>query len=123
MKGYFHFCFQCEGLVLAACRGDAAERLFASSFARRCDAARVDETLCFIAPRRKAICALPASDQFTVLRVTREIKDPATGAVLRKLTTNVGVIKATDVDDISAVCSPVSGSDFKVGDTIKTVMQ
>ncbi|WP_157439761.1 CsgG/HfaB family protein [Terracidiphilus gabretensis] len=62
-------------------------------------------------------------DQFTVLRVTKEIKDPSTGAVLRKLTTNVGVIKATDVDDISAVCSPVSGTDFKVGDTIKTVMQ
>ena len=62
-------------------------------------------------------------DQFTVLRVTREIKDPATGAVLRKLTTTVGVIKATDVDDVSAVCAPVSGADFKVGDTIKTEMQ
>jgi curli biogenesis system outer membrane secretion channel CsgG len=62
-------------------------------------------------------------DQFTVLRVTKEIKDPTTGAVLRKLTTNVGVIKATDVDEVSAVCSTISGAGFKVGDTIKTVMQ
>jgi curli biogenesis system outer membrane secretion channel CsgG len=62
-------------------------------------------------------------DQFTVRRVIREIKDPATGAVLRKLTTDVGIIKATDVDDISAVCNVVSGSGFKVGDSIQTVMQ
>jgi curli biogenesis system outer membrane secretion channel CsgG len=62
-------------------------------------------------------------DQFTVLRVTKEIKDPTTGAVLRKLTTNVGVIKATDVDEVSAVCSTISGAGFKVGDTIKTVTQ
>jgi curli biogenesis system outer membrane secretion channel CsgG len=62
-------------------------------------------------------------DQFTVLRVTKEIKDPTTGAVLRKLTTNVGVIKATDVDEVSAVCNAISGAGFKVGDTIKTVMQ
>jgi hypothetical protein len=35
----------------------------------------------------------------------------------------VGVVKATDVDDVSAVCEPVSGSGFKVGDMVKTVMQ
>jgi hypothetical protein len=29
----------------------------------------------------------------------------------------------TDVDDISAVCVPVSGTDFKVGDAVKTVTQ
>ena len=62
-------------------------------------------------------------DQFNVMRVTKEIKDPATGAVIRRLSTAVGVIKATDVDDVSAVCEPVSGSGFKVGDTIKTVTQ
>jgi curli biogenesis system outer membrane secretion channel CsgG len=62
-------------------------------------------------------------DQLTVMRVTKEIKDPATGAVIRRLTTNVGVVKATDVDDASAVCAPVSGTDFKVGDAVKTVTQ
>jgi len=66
---------------------------------------------------------IKVGDQFNVLRITREIKDPTTGAVLRRLTTTVGVVKATDVDDVSAICTPVSGSDFKVGDTIKTVTQ
>ena len=62
-------------------------------------------------------------DQFNVERVTKEIKDPTTGAVLRKLATTVGVVKATDVDDVSAVCEPVSGSGFKIGDRVKTVAQ
>ncbi|HKD60943.1 MAG TPA: CsgG/HfaB family protein [Terracidiphilus sp.] len=66
---------------------------------------------------------IKVGDQFNVLRVTREIKDPTTGNILRRLTTAVGVIKATDVDDISAICAPISGSGFKVGDTIKTVTQ
>lgn len=70
-----------------------------------------------------AKAGIKVGDQFNVMRVTRIIKDPSTGAVLRKMTSTVGVVKATDVDDISAVCSPVSGTDFKVGDVIKTVTQ
>jgi curli biogenesis system outer membrane secretion channel CsgG len=70
-----------------------------------------------------AKAGIKVGDQFNVLRVTKEIKDPATGSVLRRLTTSVGVVKATDVDDISAICTPVSGSGFKTGDTIKTVTQ
>lgn len=62
-------------------------------------------------------------DQLQVLRVTKEIKDPATGAVIRRMTTAVGVVKATDVDDTSAVCVPVSGADFKTGDSVKSVTQ
>jgi curli biogenesis system outer membrane secretion channel CsgG len=70
-----------------------------------------------------AKAGVKVGDQFNVLRVTKEIKDPTTGAVLRKLTNTVGVVKATDVDDVSAICSPVSGTDFKVGDVIKTTTQ
>ena len=55
-------------------------------------------------------------DKLEVVRVTKEIKDPSTGTVIRRLTTSVGIIKATDVDDASSVCSPVSGSGFQVGD-------
>ena len=62
-------------------------------------------------------------DQFSVERVTKEIKDPATGAVIRRLATSLGVVKATDVDDASAVCTVVSGSGFKTGDKVKTVTQ
>ena len=51
------------------------------------------------------------------------IKDPATGAVIRKMTTKLGELEVVDVDDISAVCKPVSGSAFKVGDVARTVTQ
>jgi hypothetical protein len=59
-------------------------------------------------------------DRFEVVRVTKEIKDPTTGEVIRRLTTSVGIIKATDVDAKSAVCVPVSGSGFQEGDHVRT---
>jgi len=62
-------------------------------------------------------------DQLEVSRVSREIKDPETGKVIRRLSTTVGIVKATDVDDSSAVCVPVAGSGFKAGDRVKSVTQ
>ena len=59
-------------------------------------------------------------DQLEVVRMTKEIKDPATGAVIRRLTTTVGIVKATDVDDASAVCTPVAGTGFQVGDMVRS---
>jgi len=70
-----------------------------------------------------AKAGLKVGDQLTVQRVTKEIKDPSTGQVIRRMTSPVGVIRLTDVDDISAVGTPVSGSDFKVGDAVKTITQ
>src|SRR5271167_2977744 len=66
---------------------------------------------------------LKVGDQLTVQRVTKEIKDPATGQVIRRLASPVGVIRVTDVDPISAVGTAVSGSGFKVGDAVKTATQ
>jgi curli biogenesis system outer membrane secretion channel CsgG len=66
---------------------------------------------------------IKVGDQMNVERVTKEIKDPATGKVLRRLSTPVGVIKITDVDEVSAMATPVSGTGFKVGDAVKTVTQ
>jgi len=66
---------------------------------------------------------LKVGDQLTVKRITKEIKDPATGAVIRKMTSDVGVIRLTDVDELSAVGTPVTGAGFKVGDAVKTVTQ
>src|SRR5262245_4763412 len=60
-------------------------------------------------------------DQLSVQRVTQEIKDPASGRVIRRLATEVGVLRVVDVDADSAGTEVVSGSDFKVGDTVKTV--
>jgi curli biogenesis system outer membrane secretion channel CsgG len=70
-----------------------------------------------------ARAGVKVGDTLNVMRVTREIKDPATGAVIRRLSTNIGVIRATDVDDGSAVCVPVSGTDFKTGDAVKSITQ
>ena len=70
-----------------------------------------------------ARAGVKVGDQLEVVRVTKEIKDPATGAVIRRLTTSVGVIKATDVDDASSVCIPVSGSGFQEGDRVRSMAQ
>lgn len=66
---------------------------------------------------------LKVGDEMSIERVTKEIKDPSTGQVIRRMTTPVGVIKITDVDAGSAVAAIVSGSGFKVGDAAKTVTQ
>src|SRR6185369_12534885 len=52
-------------------------------------------------------------DQFSVERVSQEIKDPATGKVIRRLSSSIGVLKVVDVDDQSSVCEIVSGTGFK----------
>ena len=70
-----------------------------------------------------AKAGIKVGDQFNVERVTQEIKDPTTQQVIRRLASAVGVVKATDVDDASAICEPVSGSGFKAGDKVKTVTQ
>jgi len=70
-----------------------------------------------------AKAGVKVGDQLNVERVTKEIKDPSTGQVIRRLANPVGVVKVTDVDDVSAVCVAVSGSGFKVGDAVKTVTQ
>ncbi len=70
-----------------------------------------------------AKAGLKVGDQLNVERVSKEIKDPATGKVIRRLSSTIGVVRVTDVDDISSVCAPVSGTGFRVGDAVKTVTQ
>ena len=66
---------------------------------------------------------LKVGDQLGVERVTKEIKDPATGAVLRKLSTRIAVVEITDVDDISSVAKILTGVNPKVGDVVKATAQ
>lgn len=70
-----------------------------------------------------ARAGLKVGDQLSVERVATEIKDPASGKVIRRMTSKIGVIEVTELDDASAVCKLVSGSGFKVGDLAKTVTQ
>jgi curli biogenesis system outer membrane secretion channel CsgG len=66
---------------------------------------------------------IKVGDHMSVERVTSTIKDPTTGAILRKMTSKMGELEVTDVDEISAVCKAVNGSGFKVGDVARTVVQ
>jgi curli biogenesis system outer membrane secretion channel CsgG len=66
---------------------------------------------------------IKVGDHMSVERITSTIKDPATGAVLRKMTSRLGELVVTDVDDVSAVCKAVNGTGFKVGDMAKTEVQ
>ncbi|HWQ03581.1 MAG TPA: CsgG/HfaB family protein [Candidatus Nitrosotenuis sp.] len=66
---------------------------------------------------------LKAGDQLSIERVTREITDPQTKAVIRRMTSKMGVVQVTEVDAGSAVCKIISGTGFKVGDMAKTVTQ
>ena len=70
-----------------------------------------------------AKAGLKAGDQLDVERVQQEIKDPATGKVIRRMMTKLGIIQVSNVDDQSAECNIVSGSGFKIGDHATTVTQ
>ena len=59
-------------------------------------------------------------DEFAIERVTREITDPLTGAVIRRLSSEVGRVELIDVDGISSIGQIISGADFQVGDLAKT---
>lgn len=66
---------------------------------------------------------IKVGDHLSVERVSREIKDPSTGKVIRRLSSQIGTIEITDVDDISAVGNLVTGTGLKVGDLAKTIAQ
>ncbi len=57
-------------------------------------------------------------DTLVVERVTRTIKNPATGEVIREVTEPVGTVRVNEVGDDYAVASVVTGSGFKVGDKV-----
>jgi curli biogenesis system outer membrane secretion channel CsgG len=70
-----------------------------------------------------AKAGVKAGDRLSVERVTREIKDPSTGAVIRRMSSKIGMIEVTEVDEGSAVAKIVDGTGFKVGDMAKTSTQ
>ena len=55
--------------------------------------------------------------EYDVIRPGREIKDPATGRVLRRVTTAVGKLKVTSADESSAQ-GTLTGGPAKVGDCV-----
>ena len=59
-------------------------------------------------------------DQLDVRRVTREVKDPSTGKVLRRMTDKVGAVTITEVDETSSVGTYTGKVAAKVGDAVQT---
>jgi curli biogenesis system outer membrane secretion channel CsgG len=70
-----------------------------------------------------ARAGLKVGDQLSIERVTQEIKDPGTGQVIRRMTSKVGTVQVSEVDDGSAVARVLSGNGIKVGDMAKTTTQ
>lgn len=58
-------------------------------------------------------------DRLSVTRVSRVIKDPATGKPLRSIESAVGQIQITSVDEASAIGTFSGAGTPKVGDTVK----
>jgi curli biogenesis system outer membrane secretion channel CsgG len=61
---------------------------------------------------------IKVGDKLEVRRVTREIKDPATGKVLRRLEDKVGTVEITDADETSAMGKFAGTGAAKVGDHV-----
>lgn len=60
-------------------------------------------------------------DKLAVTRVSRVIKDPATGKPLRTIEDAVGQVTITSADESSAVGSFIGAGQPKVGDTVKNM--
>lgn len=58
-------------------------------------------------------------DTLEVTRPIREIRDPATGKVIRKIEDKIGQVVITDVDDSSSVGKFTGSGQAKVGDAVK----
>ena len=61
---------------------------------------------------------LQAGALLKVKRVTRTVKDPATGRVLREISTIIGEIRLEEVDEGSSVGTIISGDSVAVGDKV-----
>lgn len=83
-----------------------------------CKVADFDDSSKEVAINAGGDAGVQVGDVFSVMRVTRVIKDPDTGAVIGTKTQKVGTIKVTSVDKKLSFCSVESGEKFEVGDIV-----
>jgi len=57
-------------------------------------------------------------DKLEIRRVAREIKDPATGKVLRRISDKLGIVTITEVDEASSVGTFAGDTPAKAGDSV-----
>lgn len=60
-----------------------------------------------------------AGSTLRVVRISRVVKDPATGKVLREITEDVGQVRVEEADASSSSGTVVAGSGIKVGDLVR----
>jgi len=60
-------------------------------------------------------------DTLAVKHPGREIRDPATGKVLRRIEESLGTVKITEVEETSSVGKFTGAGSVKVGDTVSTM--
>ena len=58
-------------------------------------------------------------DKLLVKRTGREIRDPATGKVIRRVEESLGEVTITEVDELSAVGTYAGSAPAKTGDTVR----
>jgi curli biogenesis system outer membrane secretion channel CsgG len=63
---------------------------------------------------------IKVGDKLAVRRVGREIRDPASGKVIRRMEETIGEITITEADDASAVGTFSGTGPVKVGDAVKS---
>ncbi len=62
---------------------------------------------------------LKVGDKLEVKRAGREIRDPATGRVIRRIESDLGSATVTEVDELSAVAKYSGSEPAKVGDVVR----
>jgi hypothetical protein len=58
-------------------------------------------------------------DTLDVRRLVREVKDPASGKVLRSITEKLGTVTISEADEVSSVGTFSGDGEVKVGDMVK----
>lgn len=89
---------------------------------------QVEGLVAFVQPDKVVLnvggkAGLKVGDQLKIERVSQEIKDPATGKVIRRMSSQIGMVQVTDLDEQSAEAKIVTGNGFKVGDVARTATQ
>lgn len=68
-----------------------------------------------------AKAGVKVGDKLEISRPGREITDPTTGRVIKRITDRLGEVTITEVDDLSATGKFTGTGDPRVGDIVKTV--
>ena len=74
----------------------------------------------FITATGVYLAGLKVGDKLVVERKVREVRDPASGKVIRAITSDVGSVTITEADASSSVGTFTGTGTAKVGDVVKT---